>query len=155
LTKIELEGGKYTVIHDNGANLHALRHGEPWRELVGDGLVLAMAQRIEDLEVLSVERVMLDVVPGLEGMGEEVYAKSVDDVEAKLGALGDQIEDLQSSNSELRDRKNSIVVLMQQRDQLEELLRKAVDENDAFDRGERVMGEWVPRAKELLAGGVE
>lgn len=49
-TEIKLE--KYTVRHDNGANLVALRHGEPWRDLAGDGLVLAMAQRIEQLESL-------------------------------------------------------------------------------------------------------
>lgn len=50
MTKIELENGKYTVIHDNGCNFHALRYGEQWRDLTGDGLVLAMTQRIEDLE---------------------------------------------------------------------------------------------------------
>ena len=50
MTKIVLEDGKYTVLHENGTNLRALRHGEPWRELTGDGLVLAMAQRIEELE---------------------------------------------------------------------------------------------------------
>lgn len=49
MTRIELEGGKYTVIHDNGLDFHALRYGERWRDLTGDGLVLAMAQEIEDL----------------------------------------------------------------------------------------------------------
>lgn len=48
-TRIQLEDGKYTVIHDNGANFHALRYNKPWRDLTGDGLVLAMAQKIEDL----------------------------------------------------------------------------------------------------------
>lgn len=51
-TSIELAGGKYTVQHDHGTNLKALRHGEPWRDLTGDGLVLAMAQRIEELEAI-------------------------------------------------------------------------------------------------------
>ncbi|MFV1943462.1 hypothetical protein VPH49_21860 [Pseudomonas luteola] len=50
MTKIELENGKYTVVHDNGDNFHALRHGEPWRNLTGDSLVLAMTDRIADLE---------------------------------------------------------------------------------------------------------
>lgn len=50
MTKIVLEDGKYTVLHENGTNLRALRHGQPWRELVGDSLVLAMAQRIEELQ---------------------------------------------------------------------------------------------------------
>lgn len=49
-SSIILEGGKYTVLHDNGFGLRALRHGSPWREMTGDGLVLAMAQRIEELE---------------------------------------------------------------------------------------------------------
>jgi hypothetical protein len=51
MTRIELEGGKYTVIHDNGADFHALRNGERWRDLVGDGLVLAMAHEIEHLSL--------------------------------------------------------------------------------------------------------
>ncbi len=56
---IKLAGEKYTVSHDNGLNFHALRYGEPWRDLTGDGLVLAMAQRIEELEM-----VMRDVLDG-------------------------------------------------------------------------------------------
>jgi hypothetical protein len=47
--RIELYDGKYTYINDEQGQ-RALRHGEPWRDLVGDGLVLAMAQRIEELE---------------------------------------------------------------------------------------------------------
>jgi hypothetical protein len=39
-----------------------------------------------------------------------------------------------------------------QRDQLAELLRKAVDENDAYERGERVLGGWVNEARVLLEG---
>lgn len=49
MTRIELENGKYTVCHDDGANFHAKRYGEPWRRLEGDGLVLAMAHEIERL----------------------------------------------------------------------------------------------------------
>lgn len=47
MTKIELENGKYTILHDNGNNLRALRYGEEWRSLTGDGMVLAMAHKIE------------------------------------------------------------------------------------------------------------
>ena len=46
---INLDHGKYRVVRENGAGLHALRNGEPWRDLAGDGLVVAMAQNIEDL----------------------------------------------------------------------------------------------------------
>lgn len=49
MTRIELEKGKYAITHNNGANLQALRNGEPWRDLAGDGLVLAAAQEIEEL----------------------------------------------------------------------------------------------------------
>lgn len=49
MTEIELRDGKYAVIHDNGRDLRALLHGREWRNLDGDGLVLAMAQEIEEL----------------------------------------------------------------------------------------------------------
>lgn len=39
--------------------------------------------------------------------------------------------------------------------ELTALLQEAVDESGAFDRGERASGEWVARAKALLAGGAE
>lgn len=42
----------------------------------------------------DVTRILLDVVPGIDGMGEEVYAKSVAEVEAVLTRMGQQIEDL-------------------------------------------------------------
>lgn len=48
-TVINLENGKYTVIHKNGTEFRALRYGKEWRDLTGDGLVLAMAQEISDL----------------------------------------------------------------------------------------------------------
>jgi hypothetical protein len=50
---ISLDGGKYTVFNDNGS-LRFLRHGEAWPAvdiLRHVGVTLAMAQRIEELEV--------------------------------------------------------------------------------------------------------
>ncbi len=41
--------GKYTLIHENGKGLRALRYGEEWRDLTGDGMVLALVQEIESL----------------------------------------------------------------------------------------------------------
>lgn len=41
--------GKYTIIYEDG-KLSALRYGEPWRDLVGDGMVLAMLQEINFLK---------------------------------------------------------------------------------------------------------
>jgi len=49
--RIDLYDGKYTyVCNDDGSDQHALRYGERWRDLTGDGFVLAMAQKIEELE---------------------------------------------------------------------------------------------------------
>ena len=49
--RIDVYDGKYTVIlTDNGKRFRALRYGEEWRDLAGDGLVLAMFQRIQELE---------------------------------------------------------------------------------------------------------
>ena len=50
---IILDNGKYEVILDqtnNTFDFHALRHGEQWRCLTGDNLILCMFQRIQDLE---------------------------------------------------------------------------------------------------------
>jgi hypothetical protein len=50
---IGLDGGKYTVINDNG-QLTFRRHSAAWPaadSLKHSGVVLAMAQRIEELEV--------------------------------------------------------------------------------------------------------
>jgi hypothetical protein len=49
---ISLDNDKYRVINDNGL-LTFLRYGEPWfpaEEMGGAKVVLAMAQRIEELE---------------------------------------------------------------------------------------------------------
>lgn len=40
--------GKYTVILPANGGLKALRYGEEWRDLCGDGLILALAQEIEE-----------------------------------------------------------------------------------------------------------
>lgn len=55
----------------------------------------AGAAEIEELRALSVTNIMIDVVPGDDGMGHEVYAKSVDDVVNKLTAMGAELEDWQ------------------------------------------------------------
>ena len=44
---------EYELSHENGLNFKCKRHGEEWRDLVGDGMVLAMFQHIRDLEEYS------------------------------------------------------------------------------------------------------
>lgn len=57
-TEVSLDDGKYTVVYEiketpNGGRntaFYALRYGRPWRDLLGDGMVLALVHRIEELE---------------------------------------------------------------------------------------------------------
>lgn len=54
------------------------------------------AEAVPDIpKELDVRTILLDVVPGWDGMGEEVFAKTVADVEKKLGAMGEELEDWQ------------------------------------------------------------
>jgi hypothetical protein len=52
-TRIDLYNGKYTILHTNGVGLRALRYGEPWCDLTGNGLVLAAAHEIEELQTVN------------------------------------------------------------------------------------------------------
>lgn len=45
-TRVTVADGKYMVIHENGLNFRALRYGEMWRDLTGDGLVLALTDAL-------------------------------------------------------------------------------------------------------------
>lgn len=49
VTSVTVYDGKYTVEWGNGVPLRALRYGEPWRDCTGDGLILALAQEIDEL----------------------------------------------------------------------------------------------------------
>lgn len=58
------------------------------------GRAVALAEAAQP--AFDVCRILLDVVPGPDGMGHEVYAKSVKDVEDKLTELGGKAEELAS-----------------------------------------------------------
>lgn len=50
-TKLDFCDGKYTVIYDfKTGQSECLRYGEPWRQLVGDKMVLAMFDRVVELQ---------------------------------------------------------------------------------------------------------
>ena len=49
LLRVEVDE-KYTVIQDENGKLYALRYGEPWRDLVGDNLILRMAQQLAEFK---------------------------------------------------------------------------------------------------------
>lgn len=46
---VELENGKYTVKQDKDGKFYALRHGEEWRDLCGDNLILFLAYEVDAL----------------------------------------------------------------------------------------------------------
>lgn len=50
---------------------------------------------VRNLQALAVTSILLDVVPGADGMGHEVYATSVEDVVETLSDLGSRLEDYQ------------------------------------------------------------
>lgn len=48
---IKLQDGEYEILLiDNGKEFKALRHGEDWRNLTGDNLILALFYKIQELE---------------------------------------------------------------------------------------------------------
>jgi hypothetical protein len=48
-TKVSVADGKYTVVIGDGTGtLKALRHGEPWQDLVGNNLVYWLAVELDD-----------------------------------------------------------------------------------------------------------
>lgn len=50
-TRIDLCDGKYTVVYDLSiGRSECLRYGEPWKDLCGDKMTLAMFDRIVELE---------------------------------------------------------------------------------------------------------
>ena len=52
---VTVADGKYRVIMGPTTTLQALRYGQEWRKLDGDGLVLALAQEIEALQAKVME----------------------------------------------------------------------------------------------------
>ncbi|BAS11817.1 hypothetical protein AHiyo8_01200 [Arthrobacter sp. Hiyo8] len=60
---VVIENGKYAVTGIETGRLEALRHGEPWRELTGDKLVLGLAQEIQELreQLAAKDKLMRDL----------------------------------------------------------------------------------------------
>jgi len=62
-TRIDLCDGKYTLIYDPSiGQSECLRYGEPWRQLVGDKMVLACFDEIVELRqrVKTLREALLD-----------------------------------------------------------------------------------------------
>ena len=48
------DNGKYTVVFEDG-EFKALRYGEEWRSLTGDGMILSMLHEVERLRTIVAE----------------------------------------------------------------------------------------------------
>ncbi len=48
MMRVSVCDGKYVVTDEGGKGLHALRHGEAWRELTGDKLVYCLAHELQE-----------------------------------------------------------------------------------------------------------
>ncbi len=50
MISIKLDEGKYTVIQEEGESIKVLRHGEEWRDCVGDNLIYFLVEEIKRLQ---------------------------------------------------------------------------------------------------------
>lgn len=87
------------VVGDEGVS-HHLQLRVPGVQDVTIAYTHADEGELERLRALSVTNIMLEVVPGWDGMGEEAYAKSVADVEAAFGKMVDREELLEQKLAE-------------------------------------------------------
>lgn len=75
---IELEDGKYVYTFLNGVQ-NITRNGTDWRNETGDGFILAMAQRIQDLE-FKIENDLQDATDII----EDVVSKNPNSCDSRL-----------------------------------------------------------------------
>ena len=98
------------------------------------------AEKIAELEALSVTSILLDIVPG-DGSGYEVYAKSVVDVESKLTDITVRLDDYECGITKHPSTVKRIAELEQQlaearkdSERVDWLVKNPVDAIDLFGR---------------------
>lgn len=95
---------------------------------------------VAPLEALSVTKIMLDVQPGFEGEGVEVYAKSVAEVEQLLGSMGERLENFELGidiAKPVKDRITNLEKFATFQQQVKPWLLSCFGEEIASDRSER------------------
>lgn len=50
ILEVTVGDGKYTIVFGKNGSLKALRYGKEWQDLTGNGMVLALAQEIQNLK---------------------------------------------------------------------------------------------------------
>lgn len=58
---VAVEDGKYTVVQNEYGELHAFRHGLPWRDCTGDKLIYALASELSDARRAPIDPATVDV----------------------------------------------------------------------------------------------
>lgn len=66
-------------------------------------------REIERLSAFDVRKILIDIQPGDDGMGHEVYARSIDDVEKLISELSLKLEDQQSANIAVRSHQHDLL----------------------------------------------
>ena len=125
-TRLDFCDGKYTVIYDfSTGQSECLRYGQPWRQLVGDKMVLAMFDRVVELQA---ENAALKAE--LEQWQRSVcdQGEVIENLKAELAAVTQQAE---TRKLALDAAVSSSCVLEAERDRLAELCRDAACQAEA------------------------
>ena len=96
-TKTIVKVGEYEISHDCGAHFVAHRNGHLWRDLTGDNLVLALVQRVEQLEQAFTTPTPEMVQAGLAEV-QRMLDEWDDDGHIQLGHGNDPVSDDQASD---------------------------------------------------------
>ena len=96
-TKTIVKVGEYEISHDCGAHFVAHRNGHLWRDLTGDNLVLALVQRVEQLEQAFTNPTPEMVQAGLAEV-QRMLDEWDDDGHIQLGHGNDPVSDDQASD---------------------------------------------------------
>jgi len=89
LLRVTIGDGKYTIVQDHNGELKALRHNEEWRDLIGDNLILTMAQEIEKLRIAAMNQ--LSFSPQSNTIGNAKSDQSIATIIAEGEYLGDRV----------------------------------------------------------------
>lgn len=81
-TRVDVDNGKYTVVMPDKGGLYALRHGEQWRDYVGDSLVWCLAAELRDArEKIKEDKQRLQSMINLTNTQEEEIKKLNDELD--------------------------------------------------------------------------
>lgn len=87
--RIEVEGGKYTIVAGNDGSLRALRYGEAWQDLTGNKMVYCLATELRDARAEI--QALRESAPAALALDPD-SASSVQEYLAKFADLNDEPE---------------------------------------------------------------